>query len=136
MVVKMMRWRPWPPIASRKYEMRLVVSRLEGVPPSGEEAEEPPARLMADVRWKGARAALGTFRRTVKRNFTKEECLQSSGVVEWMEEFHNVCSFSFYKESSFHPWEVAFTVFKVCISPSPSSASSLISFCLVCIDRC
>ncbi|RVW72557.1 hypothetical protein CK203_060068 [Vitis vinifera] len=30
MVVKMMRWRPWPPLIPRKYEVKLVVRRMEG----------------------------------------------------------------------------------------------------------
>lgn len=119
MVVKMMRWRQWPPIASRKlYEVRLVVLRLDGLGPASVEegAGEPaPARLTAEVRWKGPKVALGAFRRTVKRNLTKEERLGVGGVVEWREEFQSVCALSLCRENGFHPWEIAFTVFRVTV---------------------
>ncbi|KAJ0452462.1 hypothetical protein HanRHA438_Chr15g0722571 [Helianthus annuus] len=29
MVVKMMKWRPWPPILSRKFEVKVVVKKME-----------------------------------------------------------------------------------------------------------
>lgn len=123
MVVKMMRWRPWPPIASRKlYEVRLVVLRLDGLGPAPEEEESAvwpaPARLTAEVRWKGPKVGLGAFRRTVKRNLTKEERLGVGGVVEWREEFQSVCALSLYRENGFHPWEIDFTVFGVTVFSS------------------
>ncbi|XP_057978626.1 uncharacterized protein LOC131165024 [Malania oleifera] len=123
MVVKMMRWRPWPPPVTKKYEVRLVVRRLEGcdwvrggagkgleeevvaASPSGE------GRLAVEIRWKGPKIALSSLRRTVRRNFTREEGLGSDGVVQWDEEFHSVCNLSAYKDNAFLPWEVAFTVF-------------------------
>ncbi|KAF8397997.1 hypothetical protein HHK36_016923 [Tetracentron sinense] len=113
MVVKMMRWRPWPPLLSKKFEVKLVLRRLEGfcaVKAEGEKSQEVP-RLMAEIRWKGPKIALSSLRRTVKRNFTKEEEVQSDGVVEWNEEFQSSCNLSAYKENVFHPWEIAFTVF-------------------------
>ncbi|XAR64796.1 hypothetical protein NMG60_11008634 [Bertholletia excelsa] len=110
MVVKMMRWRPWPPLMSRKYEVRLVVQRLEGFCPVGEGAEKGDG-LTVEIRWKGPpKIALSSFRRTVKRNFTKEAGVEQNGVVQWDEEFLSVCSLSGYKDNVFHPWEIAFTV--------------------------
>ncbi|KAM3234709.1 hypothetical protein P3L10_014745 [Capsicum annuum] len=49
--------------------------------------------------------------RSVKKNFTKEECLKKDkGIVEWNEEFLSVCKFSGWKDGVFQPWEVVFTV--------------------------
>ncbi|KAG9445258.1 hypothetical protein H6P81_016598 [Aristolochia fimbriata] len=115
MVVKMMRWRPWPPLFSKKFEVKLVLLRMDGFHnlPLQEEPEKSPEmpKLMAEVRWKGPKLALSSLRRTVKRNFTKEESLLNNGSVEWNEEFRNVCNFSAYKENAFLPWEIVFTVF-------------------------
>ncbi|XP_068635426.1 uncharacterized protein [Aristolochia californica] len=115
MVVKMMRWRPWPPLFSKKFEVKLVLLRMDGfhhlLPQEEPEKSPEMPRLMAEVRWKGPKIALSSLRRTVKRNFTKEESLLNNGSVEWCEEFRNVCNFSAYKENAFLPWEIVFTVF-------------------------
>uniref|UniRef100_A0A5B7AAB2 Putative F26K24.5 protein n=1 Tax=Davidia involucrata TaxID=16924 RepID=A0A5B7AAB2_DAVIN len=112
MVVKMMRWRPWPPLLSKKFEVRLVVRRLDGYNPVDADAEKERgvAGLAVEIRWKGPKISLSSFRRTVKRNFTKEEVVGPNGVVEWDEEFQSVCNLSGYKDNVFHPWEIAFTV--------------------------
>uniref|UniRef100_A0A5B6ZE64 C2 NT-type domain-containing protein n=1 Tax=Davidia involucrata TaxID=16924 RepID=A0A5B6ZE64_DAVIN len=115
MVVKMMKWRP---LSSKKSEAKIVVRHLKGLCISQGVVEKRPeafddfARLSVEIKWKGSKGnALSSFRRSVKRNFTKEESLREDGVIEWNEEFRSVCSFSAYKEGVFHPWEVAFTVF-------------------------
>ncbi|XP_004303395.1 PREDICTED: uncharacterized protein LOC101301406 [Fragaria vesca subsp. vesca] len=113
MVVKMMKWRPWPPLTTRKYEVRLVVGRLEGWDPARDGGEN---KLTVEIRWKGtSRGKVGPLsslrRAVVKRNFTKEVEAGENGVVLWDEEFHSACSFSKYKDNVFHPWEIAFTVF-------------------------
>ncbi|XP_030531679.1 uncharacterized protein LOC115741824 [Rhodamnia argentea] len=118
MGVKMMRWRPWPPPpATRKYEVRLAVRRLEGCDPApaGE-----GARLAVEIRWKGPRAAALMRRVAVRRNFTREERVGEGGVVEWgeEEEFATVCSLSAHKDNAFHPWEVGFTVFNAIDQPT------------------
>ncbi|KAA8518443.1 hypothetical protein F0562_015917 [Nyssa sinensis] len=112
MGVKMMRWRPWPPLLSKKFEVKLVVRRLEGYNPVHVEADKESgvAGLAVEIRWKGPKIALSSFRRTVKRNFTKEEGVGPNGVVDWDEEFQSVCNLSGYKDNVFHPWEIAFTV--------------------------
>ncbi|KAK4755234.1 hypothetical protein SAY87_008991 [Trapa incisa] len=111
MVVKMMRWRPWPPPAPRKYEVRLVVRKLEGCDPAPEGAAR--GKVAVEVRWKGPKVALmSSLRRTpLKRNFTREEEFGGDGVVLWDEEFENLCTLSAYKENGFYPWKIAFTVF-------------------------
>ena len=103
----MMRWRPWPPIFSKKFEVRLVVRRIEGV-------VEGERVLMAEVRWKGPKLGLGALRRTVKRNCTREEEIKEGDrSVEWNEEFDSICSLTFHKENAFHPWEIEIRVFNV-----------------------
>ncbi|XP_065874855.1 uncharacterized protein [Euphorbia lathyris] len=71
------------------------------------------SRLTVEIRWKGPKFALSSFRRTVKRNFTKEVevSVEENDAVEWDEEFQNLCTLSPQKENVFHPWEIAFTVF-------------------------
>lgn len=117
----MMRWRPWPPLVSKKYEVKLVVRRLEGcdlVRPSAEKgvSSGEVARLTVEIKWKGPKLALSSLRRTaVKRNFTREVEVegahQQNGVVEWEEEFQSLCNLSAYKDNVFHPWEISFAVF-------------------------
>ncbi|KAK9041363.1 hypothetical protein V6N11_016466 [Hibiscus sabdariffa] len=110
MVVKMMKWRPWPPLVSKKYEVKLIVRRLEGWD-SVREGAEMPEKLTVEIRWKGPKASLGSLRRTVTRNFTKEvDGVDENGVVLWDEEFQTLCSLSAYKDNVFHPWEIAFSV--------------------------
>ncbi|KAM5559290.1 hypothetical protein ABKV19_020772 [Rosa sericea] len=119
MVVKMMKWRPWPPLNTRKYEVRLVVRRLEGwdlVRQEEEEEDSGESKLTVEIRWKGTNRGkvgpLSSLRRAVvKRNFTKEVEAGQDGVVQWDEEFHSACAFNSYKDNVFHPWEIAFTVF-------------------------
>ncbi|CAN0879304.1 hypothetical protein LINGRAHAP2_LOCUS12957 [Linum grandiflorum] len=129
MVVKMMRW-PWPPLVSKKFDVTLVVKRLEGLvdlAPAGEK----PEKFTVEIRWKGPKMALGSFRRRVKRNFTQEVVFSGDGgslsssdeettgnvngnggvTAEWNEEFQNICALSPYKENAFHPFEIAFSVF-------------------------
>ncbi|MED6106189.1 hypothetical protein PIB30_002641 [Stylosanthes scabra] len=112
MVVKMMRWRPWPPLVSRKYQVRLVVRRLEGYDLLPGDAQEPP-RLTVEIRWKGPKPTLGSLRRTpLSINFTKEaDILAGKVTAQWDEEFYTVCRLNVYKDNAFHPWEIAFTLF-------------------------
>lgn len=109
----MMKWRPWPPLVSKKFDVKLIVRRLEGCNPVQSDVEKAHdfSRMKVEVRWKGPKVALSSLRRTLKRNFTKEEDVRSNGVVEWDEEFNSLCSLSAYKDNAFHPWEIAFTVF-------------------------
>ncbi|KAK4431221.1 hypothetical protein Salat_0884200 [Sesamum alatum] len=110
MVVKMMKWRPWPPLSSKKFEAKITVHQLRGLIPSPQLQDS--SRFSVEIKWKGSKGiGLGSLRRRVRRNFTKEELLGEDGVVQWDEEFRCVCSFSAYKEGSFHPWKVSFAVF-------------------------
>ncbi|XP_010917951.1 uncharacterized protein [Elaeis guineensis] len=111
MVARMIRWRPCPPL-SRKFEVRLVVRRIEGLPPlpPQEEVGAVPTAA-AEVRWRGPKMTLSSLRRTVRRNRTREEGVGPRGVVEWEEEFKSFCSLTTYRDSAFHPWEIAFAIF-------------------------
>lgn len=108
----MMKWRPWPPLQSKKFEAKITVHQLSGLLISPHLHDS--SRFSVEIKWKGSKGiSLGSLRKSVRRNFTKEEFLREDGVVQWDEEFRCVCSFSAYKEGLFHPWEVSFTVFDV-----------------------
>ncbi|KAK6933619.1 NT-type C2 domain [Dillenia turbinata] len=115
MVVKMMKWRAWPPWPTivKKYEVKIIIRRLEGLSlVLDKENIEGFPKLMVEIRWKGQKLGLSSLRRSVKINTTKEESMGDDGVVEWNEEFHSVCNLSAHKENSFHPWEIGFAVFQ------------------------
>lgn len=147
----MMRWRPWPPLQTRKYEVKLRVQRLEGslavmgngncnndwVHASSADKEgggAAPPGITVEIRWKGPKIALSTFRRsTVKKNCTREESvkIQEDGenggfLVLWDEEFLSVCTLSGYKDNVFHPWEVAFAVFSNGLNQGAKNRGSLV----------
>ncbi|GAB4834148.1 hypothetical protein Ancab_032412 [Ancistrocladus abbreviatus] len=108
MVVKMMRWRPWPPMVAKKFEVREGGEEKE----KGGSGAAGEARLLTvEIRWKGPKVALSSLRRNVvKREFTKEVG-ENGGVFEWEEEFQSVCNLSAYKDNNvFHPWEIGFTL--------------------------
>ncbi|KAG6401637.1 hypothetical protein SASPL_138501 [Salvia splendens] len=113
MVVKLMSWRPWPPLISRKFRVRLSVKSLE----CGDLAhEDNNGDLAVEIRWKGHKISLGSFRRSVRRNCTREEMVKrvdgpnGAVLVEWDEEFHTVCTLTGHKENVFNPWEISFNV--------------------------
>ncbi|KAL9263733.1 hypothetical protein AKJ16_DCAP09214 [Drosera capensis] len=110
MGVKMMRWRPWPPLTVRKFDVKLLVHRLIGFGGGGGGA------VAVEVRWKGGKTGgLGsTLRRnaaaTRRRDFTAE-VVQDEGDLEWEEEFQCVCNLSAYggNGGQLIPWEIGFT---------------------------
>ncbi|CAI9759840.1 unnamed protein product [Fraxinus pennsylvanica] len=110
MVVKMMKWRPWPSISSKKVEAQITIHQIKGLTISSELQDS--ARFAVEIKWKGSKGnALRTLRKSVRRNFTKEKTLREDGVVEWNEKFQNLCNLLAYKEGLLIPWEVSFTVF-------------------------
>lgn len=112
MVVKMMKWRPRPELSSKKMEAKITINCLKGV-----NFSQDFQRLVVEIKWKGSKGNSLTLsslkRKSVKKNFTKEESLKDGGVVYWNEEFKSLCNFSVSKEIAFHPWEVSFRVFNV-----------------------
>lgn len=64
---------------------------------------------VVEIKWKGPKITLGSFRRTVKSDFTTIGKIDDpNGVVLWDQEFHSVCTLSGYKENDFLPWEIGF----------------------------
>lgn len=116
-----MKWRPWPPLISKKFEVKIYVGKLENLVcevASSAVSGGGSGGVSVEIRWKGPpKIALSSFRKTVKRNCTKEEMVKNGpngGVlVEWDEEFQSLCNLSGYKDNVFHPWEIAFTVLNV-----------------------
>ncbi|KAK4371749.1 hypothetical protein RND71_007133 [Anisodus tanguticus] len=89
--------------------------------------------VAVEIRWKGPpRIVLSSFRKTVKRNCTKEESVKNGPngavLVEWDEEFQSLCNLSGYKDNVFHPWEIAFTVWNVCRLASVGCPFSLLKY--------
>ncbi|ESQ40391.1 hypothetical protein EUTSA_v10012753mg [Eutrema salsugineum] len=122
MVVRMkqiMRWPPWPPLFAVKFDVVVVVHKIEGLncdidcdnSTVGDQNQRGPTRKrpVVEIKWNGPKTV--TLRRSVVRNFTEEGGFRGDGVVEWNEEFKRVCEFSVYKEGEFLPWLVSFTVF-------------------------
>ncbi|CAH8382139.1 unnamed protein product [Eruca vesicaria subsp. sativa] len=126
MVVKMkqiMRWPPWPPLFAVKFDVIIVVHRIEGLNSEadcdgnnnnqqcvgGTTTTATRKRPVVEIKWRGPRAV--TLKRSVERSYTEEGGFRGDGVVEWNEEFKRVCEFSVYKEGEFLPWLVSFTVF-------------------------
>ncbi|CAH8270065.1 unnamed protein product [Arabidopsis lyrata] len=121
MVVKMkqiMRWPPWPPLFAVKFDVIVVVHKMDGLLDSdcdGDDSTDQSQRggtirkrPVVEIKWKGPKSV--TLKRSVVRNFTEEGGFRGDGVVEWNEEFKRVCEFSVYKEGSFLPWIVSLTV--------------------------
>jgi hypothetical protein len=114
MVVKMMRWPPWPPLSSRKFEAKVIIHKLQGlnlVQDVEQNDDESKKRFVVEMKWKGQKGI--ALRRSAKRNFTEEGGFCGDGVFEWNEEFKSVCNLSGNKDGVFLPWEIAFAVFSV-----------------------
>ncbi|KAI3793569.1 hypothetical protein L1987_36188 [Smallanthus sonchifolius] len=109
MVVGMMKWRPWPPLSSKKFEVKIIIKHLQGLLENTGDS-----KLSVEVKWKGCNKSnnpLSFKRRSVRRNITSEGSLIDEGIIEWNEEFVTVCNFLGLKDGGFHQWDVAFTVF-------------------------
>lgn len=114
MVVKMMKWRPWPPLLSKKFDVKLTVTKLL----SSDLLRQSSSKLTVEIKWKGPKSTLASLRRySVARNFTRYSQIQLDDVgdyvVYWDEEFHNLCNLNALKDNAFLPWEIAFNLFDV-----------------------
>ncbi|KAF3621791.1 putative cytosolic 5'-nucleotidase 3-like [Capsicum annuum] len=124
-----------PLLSSKKYEDKIIVNCLKGFNFLLNEkmGVQDFDRLRVEIKWKGSSKGislnLGSFnRRSVKKNFTKEECLkEDEGIVEWNDEFLSVCNFSGWKYGVFQPWEVVFTVING-TSKGPNQKVPVLSF--------
>ncbi|KAG0463474.1 hypothetical protein HPP92_018984 [Vanilla planifolia] len=125
MVARMIRW-PWPPIISKKFEVRLVIRGIVDAVPF-QRAANGEGKMTVEVRWKGPKLrALSSLRRTVKRNCTRlEEVNGEQGDVVWNEEFESLAGLTAHKENAFNPWVIEFVVFYGSKQFSKSKASIL-----------
>lgn len=120
-----MRW-PWPP-AARKFSVRLVVRRAEGLPAPATDADAE-ARMAVELKWKGPKARWKGLR--VCRNRTRLEAPAAAGssaaAVAWDEEFEDVVTLTAASHrkpaAAFHPWDLSFSVLNVSTLPPPLSA--------------
>eukprot|EP01018_Ginkgo_biloba_P035458 Gb_13177 [translate_table: standard] len=108
----MMKWRPWPPLHSKKFKVNLVLHSLEGLLAFVDSGNLESSKFVVNVKWKGPKGKLGSrFRRNIKRDSSTEQCIAENGVVDWNEEFEHVCVFTMGKDGVlFHPWDVCFEV--------------------------
>ncbi|KAK1409723.1 hypothetical protein QVD17_36252 [Tagetes erecta] len=115
MVVGMMKWRPWPPISSKKFETKIMIRSIEGLVTAKDGDCNDLSKLFVEIKWKGCNKSINPLsfkRRSVRRNVTKQGLVKDDGVVEWDdEEFVCVCNLLGLKDGGFHQWDVAFKVF-------------------------
>uniref|UniRef100_A0A453JK54 C2 NT-type domain-containing protein n=1 Tax=Aegilops tauschii subsp. strangulata TaxID=200361 RepID=A0A453JK54_AEGTS len=115
-----MRW-PWPP-AARKFSVRLVVRRAEGLPLAPATDADAEARMAVELKWKGPKARWKGLR--VCRNRTRLEAPApavdaefSAAAVAWEEEFEDVVTLTAVSHrkpaAAFHPWDLFFSVLNV-----------------------
>eukprot|EP00249_Psilotum_nudum_P002028 c14858_g1_i1 orf=3-914(-) len=106
----MIKWFPWPPNFSKKFQVNLTIHNLEGFSPVADKMEDTQ-RFMIDVKWKGPRGGLGLrFRRCLKRGRTSDKVVAKNGIITWDEDFGHECVLLAAKNSSFQPWVVHFVV--------------------------
>ncbi|KAJ4781564.1 splicing factor 3A subunit [Rhynchospora pubera] len=105
MAGKLIGWRPWPPQPARRFQVRLVVRRVENA--------KLAEKLTVELRWKVQKAVLRPLRRGFKRDCTKEEELrEDGGVAEWNEEFSTTAMLVPNRDrSGFNSWEISFVVY-------------------------
>uniref|UniRef100_J3L0S4 C2 NT-type domain-containing protein n=1 Tax=Oryza brachyantha TaxID=4533 RepID=J3L0S4_ORYBR len=108
----------WPPPA-RKFRVRLVVRRADGLAPPPASSSSPGAspeaaatKVAVEVRWKGPRASpLGSLRRVMHSN--RMRLVAPAAAVAW-KEFERVETFTATSHrkatASFYPWDLAFSV--------------------------
>eukprot|EP00249_Psilotum_nudum_P024783 c29292_g1_i1 orf=850-3129(+) len=111
MVVNMMKWRPWPPNFSKRFQVNLTVHCLEGFWPLADHVGAE--RVMVDVKWKGPKGKLGSrFRRSLKRGRTTDKLATESGIITWDEDFDHECVLATKRKATFQPWVVHFVVLR------------------------
>ncbi|KAJ7522115.1 hypothetical protein O6H91_19G084100 [Diphasiastrum complanatum] len=110
-MMKVMRW-PLRGSVSKKFKVKLILHKLEGI--SMKEGEAEGMKVMVDVKWKGPKRALGAhFRRSLKTQRSMEQGVSEEGFVQWDEEFENACTLTLAKDEKFQPCDVHFIIKKV-----------------------
>ncbi|XP_058074425.1 uncharacterized protein LOC131223133 isoform X2 [Magnolia sinica] len=119
MVVKMMKWSPWPPATVKRFEVKVKLLKLEGLEGAVDEKGKKKKKVVVvEMRWKGPKVGLVSLRRRERRNVSKEgRFAAETDVVEFGDEFENVCGFSAtQKENSFNAWDVSFSILYISLS--------------------
>eukprot|EP01018_Ginkgo_biloba_P024627 Gb_29317 [translate_table: standard] len=125
MVVKMMKWRPWPVLINKKFQLRLLLESLEGLS-VGDNGSFEKSELMAHVKWKGPKRKLGSRFRSIQRNCTALQRVRDNGIVEWNENFDHVCVLTMVKDNAFHRWDVRFEIINA-LGHEPKSRPSVVA---------
>ncbi|GJV08915.1 EEIG1/EHBP1 N-terminal domain-containing protein [Tanacetum coccineum] len=109
MVVNMMKWVPWPPLSSSKFQAKITIHHVQDLSKSGQDCSS----LSVEVKWKGSSNRISFKRGSVKRDMTKGGLVTDDGVVVWNEEFDNVCDLLKVgvNDGGFCQWDVGFKVF-------------------------
>ncbi|CAL5358951.1 unnamed protein product [Camellia sinensis] len=116
MVVKMMKWSPWPPApAAKKIQVRVNEMKLEGFShdDGGDEREKA---MVIEMRWKGGpKTGLVSFHRRSsskrRKHISNEAVVKKGESVKWNDEFENICSFPIiFKDNSFGVYDASFTI--------------------------
>lgn len=113
MVVAMMKWRPWPPLSSKKYETKIIIKHIQGFIKN---TDQDYSKMGVEIIWKGGYKTNNPLlfrKRSVRRNVTKDGVCKNDEIIEWDEEFVTVCNFIGLKDGGFCPFEVTFKVFDV-----------------------
>ncbi|XP_010254435.1 PREDICTED: uncharacterized protein LOC104595407 [Nelumbo nucifera] len=113
----MVKWAPWMSSASKKFQVKVKSMKLEGFNAHDEEEMKGEKVVAVKIRWKTPKAGLVPLPRLSsskhrRRHVSTERSVRRGEVIEWDDEFENVCSFSMFckDNSSFNPWDVSFNL--------------------------
>ncbi|OUZ99884.1 EEIG1/EHBP1 N-terminal domain [Macleaya cordata] len=118
MVVRMMKWSPWPPVSnSKKFQVKVKPLKLQGCNFNGgfEENEDQKEVVVVEMKWKGPKVAglASALRRSANsgKNISAERIILHGFDIEFDDEFETVCNFSvFPKDNSLIPFDVSFNL--------------------------
>ncbi|KAG9455772.1 hypothetical protein H6P81_000280 [Aristolochia fimbriata] len=107
----MLKWSPWPGLASetKRFQVKVKVLRVEGL------REGNGGKVaVVEMRWKGpaktSRRLVSLRKRDGRRNVSETKGVDGE-VVEFGDEFENVCGFQvLHKDQSFIAWDLAISL--------------------------
>ncbi|XAR70974.1 hypothetical protein NMG60_11028033 [Bertholletia excelsa] len=116
MVVKMMKWSPWPPPApAKRFEVKVNKMEVEGFVDGDEDGDTIEKVMVIEVRWKGGQKAglVPLIQRPPSRkrpkHISKEAIVKKGEPVKWDDEFDHICSFPVVsKDGGFGLWDASF----------------------------
>ncbi|KAL3679429.1 hypothetical protein R1sor_022385 [Riccia sorocarpa] len=95
---------------SKKYQVNIVLHRVDGL--AAFRGAEEELKLRGKLVWKGPRTALGSRLKGRKSGWTSSVPVDSTGTVEWQEDFENHCVLTMTKDDTFQPWPVSLSLCK------------------------